>query len=157
MDQLPNYDGCFVCGETTHSSLTVRFFVDGTEVKGHFTPKDTHQGYKGLCHGGILTSLLEECMGWAPSWDNRHLCVSAEIHIRFVKSVPIGKSITAVGRTTKGTGRLWEAEGEIVDDDGVIYVKGTGKFFPLRKEQLKAVLDSLNYEGGLQTKKEFAS
>ena len=133
----------------------MRFYLDGDEIKANFIPTKAHEGYMGVCHGGVLTALLEEAMGWAPSWHNKWFTVAVEINIRFLKPVPIGKMVIATARATRTHGRLWEAEGEIVGQDGTIYVKGRGRYYPLKPEQVLTVLNYLSYDDDTIAREEF--
>ena len=55
-------DLCFGCGEKNPCGLKLKFDWDGRTASSHFTPTELHQGWQGIIHGGILTSLLDEAM-----------------------------------------------------------------------------------------------
>jgi acyl-coenzyme A thioesterase PaaI-like protein len=90
---------------------------------------------------------LDEVMGWAPSAIKRRFCVAAEIIIRYLKPLPIGQTVTVRGEMTADRGRLWEARGEIADDAGTVYARGSGKYHPLSEEQTQEVMDYLTVDG----------
>ena len=48
---------------------------------------------------------------------------------------------------TTDRGRVWETRGEIVDEQGTVYARGTGKYRPLSEEQTQAVMDYLTLDG----------
>ena len=112
-----------------------------------FVPHQDHCGYNDRVHGGVIAALLDEVMAWAPAVIKRRFCVAAEIVIRYLKPLPISQPVSIRGEMTADRGRLWETKGEIVDDAGTVYARGTGKYSPLTEEQTQAVLDYLSLDG----------
>jgi uncharacterized protein (TIGR00369 family) len=147
MPRLPNSAGCYVCGGENPRGLNVRFDAGEQGVTARFVPHQDHCGYNDRVHGGVLATLLDEAMGWAPSVVRGRFCVAAEICIRYLKPLPIGHAVTVRGEMTTDRGRIWETRGEISDDAGVIYARGTGKYVPLSEEQTQAVMDYLAVDG----------
>jgi uncharacterized protein (TIGR00369 family) len=145
--RLPNSAGCYVCGSENPRGLKVRFDMEEGVVTARFVPHRDHRGYNDRVHGGVMAALLDEVMGWAPSVIKRRFCVAAEIIIRYLKPLPIGQAVTIRGEMTADRGRLWEARGDITDDAGTIYARGTGKYHPLSEEQTQAVMDYLVVDG----------
>jgi acyl-coenzyme A thioesterase PaaI-like protein len=145
--RLPNSAGCFVCGGTNPRGLGVRFEVDSGVVVGHWVPHRDHCGYNDRVHGGVMAALLDEVMGWAPSVLKRRFCVAAEIIVRYLKPLPIGRPVTVRGELTADRGRVLESRGEIVDGEGTVYARGTGRYRPLTEEQTQAVMDYLSVDG----------
>jgi uncharacterized protein (TIGR00369 family) len=147
MQRLPNSAGCFVCGHANPRGLGVRFQVEGATVTAPFVPHQDHCGYNDRVHGGVMAALLDEVMGWAPSVIKRRFCVAAELIVRYLKPLPIGHKVTIRGEMTADRGRIWETRGEIVDEGGNVYARGTGKYRPLSEEQTQAVMDYLTVDG----------
>jgi uncharacterized protein (TIGR00369 family) len=145
--RLPNSAGCYVCGGANPRGLGVRFDREGAVVTAQFVPHQDHCGYQDRVHGGVMAALLDEVMGWAPSVIKRRFCVAAEIIIRYLKPLPIGHPVTVRGEMTADRGRVWEARGEIVDEGGTVYARGTGKYRPLSEEQTEAVMEYLAVDG----------
>src|SRR5262245_43229971 len=105
--RLPNSAGCYVCGSANPRGLGVRFDREGQAVTARFVPHQDHCGYKDRVHGGVMAALLDEVMGWAPSVLKRRFCVAAEIIIRYLKPLTIGKPVTIRGEMTADRGRVW--------------------------------------------------
>ena len=143
---LPYSEGCFVCGTQNPMGLKLKFHRDKNKIITEFISNENHQGYKGLVHGGILSTLLDEAMGWAPTLLTRRMTVSAEITIRFVKPVPLGKKVIVTTQAKKLNRRLFTSTGEISDEEGTIYVMGFGKFIPLSEKKTKEVDAWLLYD-----------
>ena len=65
MQPLPYSDSCFVCGHDNPLGLKLHFFRDEDEVVSRFELPSDYSGFLDRTHGGILSSLLDEAMGWA--------------------------------------------------------------------------------------------
>lgn len=147
-EYLPTYSECFVCGENNSGGLGVRFYAEGELVKGNFTPKEMHVGYKGLVHGGIVAALLDEAMGWPLGLRRQRICVSAEITVRFIRPITLGKRYLVVAQAVSDHRRLGEARAEIRDEENAVYARGNGKYYPLSLEDTAGVADYLSYQQG---------
>jgi uncharacterized protein (TIGR00369 family) len=146
LPNLPTYLKCIVCGRDNHRGLNIRFRVEGSEIRSEVPFDDEFCGYKGIVHGGILTAVLDEAMGWAASYSTRRMCHAAELTIRFVRPTRAGEKVDVVARLERDRRRIIEASGEIQTTDGEVLVKGTGKFMPLPPDQAKLVDSYLTYE-----------
>ena len=144
---LPYSRTCFVCGDANERGLQVRFYLQGEGVATVFTPERDLEGYPGRIHGGILAALLDETMGWAPCVKYGRFCVAAELTVRYLQAVPAGTMLTIYGEAIGSQRRLWEAEGEVRGQDGTVYARGRGKYFPLSQEETDAVMQILHVEG----------
>jgi uncharacterized protein (TIGR00369 family) len=146
MKKLPNSHACFVCGDRNPNGLAVRFLTDGEKVWTRFTPRAPQMGYNGITHGGVLASLLDETMGWAPALIKRRFCMAVELNVEYRKSVPVDTEIIVSARVTSSHRRIWEAEGEIRDEEGTLYARGRGRFIPMTDDQSREVLQYLLFD-----------
>jgi len=150
--RLPFTEDCFVCGRGNPCGLHTAAVYDQASrcVVVRFTPSRHHCGYRALAHGGILSTLLDEVMGWAPSYETRRMCVAAEITIRFVKPVPIGTEVIVTGRFVEDRRRLWRCEGAVEGTDGTLYVRGSGTYVPIPEgEAARIEAEQLIYPEGM--------
>lgn len=108
---------CFVCGPENPRglSLDIRDTADG--VTSVFDPPSWVQGYQGIVHGGIVATLLDEMAVWAA---HKRGCkaATAEINVRFKKSMRVGGKYTLTGRVRTLKGSLAIADAEARDGDG---------------------------------------
>jgi uncharacterized protein (TIGR00369 family) len=148
LNKLPNFHGCFVCGDSNPAGLSVRFFTDGESVSTSFTPGPPQMGYQGITHGGILAALLDETMGWAPALANRRFCVTVEITVQYRKPLPMGTEVSVRGWIISDSRRVWHTEGEIVGLDGAVYAKATGRYMALSDEKTRDILEYLTFDEG---------
>ena len=113
---------CVVCGTHNQASLGASIYeVEGDIVVGLITGKDIHQSYPHRMHGGMATALLDEIVGRAINvYEPETFGVTGALEIKFKKPVPLDEEIKVVGKITRNTSRLFEAEGFIEDKDGNI-------------------------------------
>jgi uncharacterized protein (TIGR00369 family) len=146
---LPTYDGCYVCGQAHPRGLRARFFV-GTlgQVHARFKPDHTQTGYKDTVHGGVISTLLDELLGWPIALQTGRMAVTGELTVRFLKPMSAGRSYLATARPGIDRGKYWEGKGNIRDEKGTVYAKARGKYFLLSAEQTAAVAQDLTYQLG---------
>ena len=119
---------CFACGRLNPCGLKLQFEEEGDTYISHFTGEMQHQGYDGILHGGIISTLLDEIMArylYAKGMN----AVTGRLEVRYNKPTPIGVPLLIKGRITKGKGRLYETEGTIELPDGTVTAQGTAKVF----------------------------
>ena len=148
MQKLPNCSHCFVCGDANASGLGLRFITDGDRVQTTFTPTEPQMGFRGITHGGILATLLDETMGWAPVLLSGKFCVTLELTVQYLKPVSIGTEVTVSGWVTADRRRAWETAGEVKDAAGEIYAKARGLFVRMSDEDSRKTLDFLIFDDG---------
>jgi len=127
MEEIIRNKVCFVCGDDNPHGLRIRFFTNGQEAVADYTPPGRYQGYEGILHGGLISTLLDEIMAKAVLAMERQ-GMTVEMHVRFKKAVPLNQPLRLVGRVTGIQGRLTETAGEITSANGAVYATATGKF-----------------------------
>ena len=117
---------CFACGPNNPIGLKLTFaFEDGKYVT-RFTPRREHQGYTGITHGGILSTVLDEVMARLVYTMNQR-AITAELRIRLKKPVPTGEELIVSGWVVAEARRLIECAAEARDSSGEIVAEATGK------------------------------
>ena len=117
-------DLCFGCGKNNPCGLKLNCEWDGKEVRAKFTPTELHQGWEGIIHGGILTTILDEAMGYATHYQGI-VGVTGIMQIRFKHPASIGQPLIATASMTKNARRLTETEGKVTLADGTIIAEAT--------------------------------
>jgi uncharacterized protein (TIGR00369 family) len=92
--------------------------VEEGTVVARYTPPPEDNGYRGIVHGGIAMTLMDEVMTWAAILGSRKLCVAAEISTRFCRPMPVEKVYVVRGRVTRAASRLVLAEASVETEDG---------------------------------------
>ena len=147
-EYLPHSSGCFLCGEENRSGVRARFFVEGSEVLGKVTLPPHLNGYKNVAHGGVVSALLDETMGWAATvFGGTHpMYVTGELTVKFLSPVPVGAEIEVRSRLVEDAGRLAYCEGEL-RSGGKVCARARGKFVPMSPEGTAEVIPYLRFEG----------
>ncbi len=86
----PSNGRCFACGITNKTGLNMQFFVNGENMFGETILKDNHQGWDGIAHGGIVSTILDETMSWLVLYFKRSFFVTKSMEITFVRPVRLG-------------------------------------------------------------------
>jgi len=123
---------CFVCGPDNPAGLRLRFTRlpgdEGCETTVTFA--DTYQGWPGVVHGGLLSTLLDEAMVKAAT-HRSGTCVTAEITVKFKHTARTGTPYRVRGHVISTRHRLVFTEGWIEDLQGNHIASATAKFFAL--------------------------
>lgn len=144
MRELPHTRSCFVCGEDNPVGLRQRFETDGRAVRTRFTPGPEHAGFRGVVHGGILATLLDEVMVWACAVQTRKFGFCAEMTIRFQQPAAPGDALWVEAELVANRrGRVFEAKAEVRNAAGEVLAQANGKYMPVRDAELAALQDDM--------------
>lgn len=100
---------CFACGERNPEGLKLTFDWDGKTLKSSFTPRKEHQGYKDVVHGGIISTVLDECMAWAAIKKLNTMAATAELSVRLKNPLRTGEKTLTEARVENTSRKLVEA------------------------------------------------
>ncbi len=119
---------CFCCGADNDRGLHLVFdYPEEGRAETSLLIPEWFSGWKGITHGGLLSTLLDEAMA--------HACmhavegaVTAEMTVRFKKPLPTAGKALIRGRLVETRGRVMSTQGQILDEAGTIYAEETAKF-----------------------------
>ena len=143
--RLPHTAGCLVCGRDNPHGLRLDLHVDpdtGT-VNLEFAPRPEHIGFKGVVHGGVIATVLDEAMVWAATWAGRRFCVCAELTTRFRREARVGAALAVEARVDSSRPRLLTTSATVTDAAGQLVASGTAKYMPVPPERNRAFLQTL--------------
>ena len=144
MQALPHTHGCFVCGESNAIGLRLRFETDGNIVRTEFVPSREHVGFRDVVHGGLVSTVLDEVMAWVCAVRTKQFGYCAEMTVRFQQPLRPGRSAIATAELVANRkNRIFEASSRICDADGVLLAAATGKYLPLKSDDIAAFLPDL--------------
>lgn len=131
---------CFVCGRDNPIGLHLHFFADEqNRVHADFTPRTEHQGFPGIMHGGLISTLFDETIG-RTAIANNFWCVTAELIVRYKKPVPIGEPLRVMGEIVKRNARVLHGRGEIRSvRDNILLAEAEGVYIRISDERRRAV------------------
>ncbi|HAD81856.1 MAG: hypothetical protein A2509_11515 [Candidatus Edwardsbacteria bacterium RIFOXYD12_FULL_50_11] len=130
---------CFACGSKNPDGLQINFtYPQAGQCRAEFLPPAKFQGWQGILHGGIVSTLLDEALahaaGGSQGGGGASGAVTAELTVRFKKPVKIGEPVILAGRVISDKGRMVEAGSEITDRQGNILANAVGKLVrPVKK------------------------
>src|SRR5215212_7573101 len=79
---------CFACGSLNEHGLHLDLHVAGDLCWTELTIADRFQGWDGIAHGGIVSTILDEVMAWSlAATDNWG--VTARMAVTFKRPVPV--------------------------------------------------------------------
>ena len=124
---------CFVCGEKNPFGLRLR--PEGADGKGIilWTPGKHHQGYTGVVHGGLLSTLLDEAMAYA-AMSVAGFCATADISVKFRKPVHTGEEVRIEAELIERRGRILKLRAT-VSQNGEEKARGTATFISVPGER----------------------
>ncbi len=130
---------CFACGDTNAIGMHLHIELGDGTATTTWTPGPDFVGWEDKVHGGLLATLLDEVMAWAPSsYDS--WAVTAEMNIRYRSPANPGETLTAHGRVTQRRRRIYHVHGEVRGADGRMIAEADGRFLgasPTQKSRLK--------------------
>ncbi len=102
--------GCFVCGPDNARGLQAEFVLDAEKrtACSRLTIPAWAQGWQGVAHGGIISTLLDEACVHACRTVGAHP-ITAELTVRFRKPVPVGSEALVRGEVVEVRRRVVQA------------------------------------------------
>jgi len=110
---------CFACGSRNPIGLKLTFREEADTYYTTLVPGPEYQGYEGVMHGGLVSTLLDEVMArylYAKGFN----AVTAKLEVRFRQPTPIGQQLTVSGWITGKRGKMYELAGKIILRDGTV-------------------------------------
>ncbi len=126
MPRLEDDDSCFACGRNNPHGLQLDIRTTAEGVELDYTPPRRFQGWKGIVHGGIVSTILDELLAWACTAQGFD-AVTGELSVRFRQAMKVGEPVHGTGRITRSKGRLLMAESRLVDARGRTIAEASGK------------------------------
>lgn len=126
------YQGCFACGQRNSAGLKLVFWQAGDEIVTEYTPESHLQGFPGVVHGGILTTLLDEALSRRATIEGRWM-MTGRLEVRFRNAAPVGERLRVSSRTLSSRSRMVQAAGEIrlAEAPDTVIATAEGTFLPL--------------------------
>lgn len=145
---LPYSDGCFVCGHSNVHGLQVQFYVEDNSVRVDLNFARHFNSFPNITHGGILSSILDEAMGWSAFIfsDIETFLFTRELTVTYKRNAPIDEPLLLIaGFVGAERGGMFSTKGKIVDMDGKIITASKGLFFPTSKEKMMETVAHLSF------------
>ncbi|MHA2295591.1 MAG: PaaI family thioesterase [Candidatus Hodarchaeales archaeon] len=114
------FNDCFGCSQTNENGLHLRIWVSEEGcytrcvIPGHFS------GFKGVIHGGIIATLLDEVAAWTIMTQFFQMGLTLEVRVKYLKPVPTDTEIVVKGAITKRDGKKVKVHSAIYSLEGNI-------------------------------------
>jgi len=119
---------CVVCGSENLSGLGLQFESnDDGSVEAVFQCDESFEGYPGILHGGVISSVLDGAMGNC-MFARGLATVTVEMTTRFRQPVLTGQKAIISARITRSSHPLYLLEAEIIQD-GKVKATAKGKYY----------------------------
>jgi uncharacterized protein (TIGR00369 family) len=120
---------CFGCGTKNDHGLQMRFYTNGHSLVSWITIPAHLTGWKDFAHGGVITTVLDETMGWSAIYLLKSMVLTKSISIDFLKPVLAGREMKAEGKVVeKRSEREAVMEASLFDAGGNLCSRSVGVF-----------------------------
>jgi acyl-coenzyme A thioesterase PaaI-like protein len=124
-------EACFVCGRENPRGLQIEFERQaGGEAIATWTPSPALEGFRGIVHGGVVSTVLDEAMSKAVAFTG-HEALTAELRVRFRRRVASTDTVLIRGWVVRQNKRLIEAEATLTALDGLERAHAWARFLAL--------------------------
>ena len=143
LNDTTDYQRCFACGQRNPFGLQLLFRQEEGSIVADFQPREEHQGFPGVIHGGIVASVLDEALGRTsllgehPVWT-----MTGRLEIRYRRYVPYGPLLRVRATLENDRRRMLQAKGvlTLAEDEDTVLAEATGIFLPLSDGVVDSIL-----------------
>lgn len=143
LNDTTDYQRCFVCGQRNPFGLHLVFRQEGQSIVADFQPREEHQGFPGVIHGGIVASVLDEALGRTsllgtrPEWT-----MTGKLEVRYRRYVPYGPLLRVRATLETDRQRMLQAKGvlTLAESEDTVLAQASGIFLPLPTEVVDDIL-----------------
>ena len=124
-------NGCVVCGQDNPYGLRIQYVLghDGI-ISAEWRPTANWEGFEGIVHGGIISTVLDEAMSKAVAAMN-YEALTGELRVRFRHRVAAGENLRIRGWVLEKAKRLVRAEAVLTAADGSERAHAWARFLAL--------------------------
>ena len=115
---------CFACGKGNPIGLKLDFTMKGGKCVAQKVISREYQGYEGIVHGGILTTMLDESMVKCLVLAGGEQAVTAKLEIRYRQPTPVGEMLTISGWEESRKKNFVRMRAAIALSDGTVTAEG---------------------------------
>ena len=141
-----DYD-CFACAPHRSDGLRMQFSLEGEEVVCLWDPDPRFEGYHGVLHGGIQSTLLDEIASWLIFVKLKTAGVTSKLCVEFLRPVHISRGkIKLTARLLEKRDRVARIQGCLFDARGHLCARAEVEYVVYSPEAAKKKLDYPGYE-----------
>jgi len=126
------FAGCFGCGPENDSGLGLVFKQENGGVVCRTAIAVNFVGYENFIHGGIVSTLLDEAMGWAVFEGLGRYGVTSKLAVEFHRPVKASTELTVSARIIEQEGTTVRTEAAIKDNRVRLLASGSAEWVLVR-------------------------
>ena len=142
LNDSTDYQLCFVCGLRNPYGLQLVFRLENKTIVADFQPREEHQGFPGIVHGGIVAAVLDEALnrtsllGKNPAWT-----MTGRLEVRYRRAVPYGQLLRVRASLGSERGRMLQASGVVTfaNDESIVLAEAEGTFMSLSADMTDTI------------------
>lgn len=115
-----SHNYCMVCGQDNHRSLGLKFTTDKNGITySTFHGDNGFQGYNGILHGGIITTLLDATMTHC-LFHHGIIALTGDLHVRFVHPIPYDSTVNLQAQIIKVKKSIYFLQAEAMQQQKIM-------------------------------------
>ena len=133
-NQIKEYPHCCGCGASNPIGLRLQLqLVDGT-LTTEFTPREEHQGWPGIVHGGVIAAVLYEVLENLPYYRG-DITMMESMETRFRRPAKTGEKVFAKSWLDDQSGRNMSVSATLTGEEGGLIAEGSAILVVLTQSQ----------------------
>ena len=127
---------CFGCAPENPIGLHMDFYEDGDDIRCFWIPQTHYQGWLGVLHGGIISTLIDETAGWVVTRKLQAAGMTSRLEVKFHKAIRSDETqISIRARITEQKRNIAIIHVEVENAHGVVCAEGDATYFVLSEEK----------------------
>lgn len=127
---------CFGCAPDNPIGLHMDFYEDGDDILCFWIPQTHYQGWLGVLHGGIISTLIDETAGWVVTRKLQAAGMTSRLEVKFHKAIRSDETqISIRARISEQKRNIVVIHVEVENAHGVVCAEGDATYFVLSEEK----------------------
>jgi acyl-coenzyme A thioesterase PaaI-like protein len=119
---------CFACGPDNPRGLHLEFKMnENEEMAAEWTPDPDLEGYPGIIHGGVISTVLDEAMAKIVAAKGAR-ALTVDLRVRFRRTIVSRETVVISGWIASSNRHMIRAEAKLTAGDGSELAHGWGTF-----------------------------
>lgn len=134
--ELNDNHNCFVCGKENKTGLKLNFEIEDKKIKAEFIPNERLEGFKGIVHGGIVTTVLDEAMVKLAFMLGLN-AVTSRISVELKQPTVVGKKYFITGEIVEEQEKIVKAKALLESEDKRLIAQAESVLVRINKKQIR--------------------
>lgn len=143
LNDTTDYQRCFACGQRNPHGLHLVFRLEDESIVADFQPREEHQGFPGVIHGGVVAAVLDEALErTALLGESQEWTMTGRLEVRYRRYVPYGPLLRVRARLDNERRRVLQASGvlTLADDENIVLAEARGTFLPFAPQVVDEII-----------------